>query len=148
MCSFTLLDIVSNTSTHSKSKHLCSDREHNAPQVWIQGAPGAQVLTLMLGFEAPKLSIFWALFNFSIICFASLCLAYYFFDMLLFHSSNSKIFQPCFTQHMISHLQVFGFSLSFAHFRLLGVHLSFSSYDFLATTSHKPRLVGIVFYSH
>ena len=62
---------------------------------------------------------FWALFNFSIIFFALLCSAYYFFNILLFHSSNSKIFQPCFTQHMISHLEVFG--LNFTHFRLLGV---------------------------
>ena len=59
---------------------------------------------------------------------ASLRLAYYFFNMLLFHSSNSKIFQPCFTRHMISHLKVFVFSLSFTHFRLLGIHLSLSCF--------------------
>ena len=66
-------------------------------------------------FWGPKIEHFWALFNFSIIFFASLCLAYYFFNMLLFQSSNSKIFQPCFTRHMICHLEVFVFSLSFTH---------------------------------
>ena len=58
-------------------------------------------------FWGPKIEHFWALFNFSIIFFASLCSAYYFFNMLLFQSSNSKIFQPRFTQHMISHPEVF-----------------------------------------
>ena len=91
-------------------------------QVRIQGGgPGPP---LDPRFWGPKIEHFWALFNFSIIFFASLRLAYYFFNMLLFQSSNSKIFQPCFTRHMISHLEVFVFSLSFTHFRLLGVHLS------------------------
>ena len=69
------------------------------------GGPRGPPLTL--DFEAPKLSIFGALFNFSTIFFASLCSAYYFFNVLLFHSSNWKIFQPHFAQHVISHLQVF-----------------------------------------
>ena len=74
------------------------------------------------GGDRPPLTLdFQAPFNFSIIFFASLHLAYYFFNILLFHRSNSKIFQPHFTQHMISHLKVFGFGLSFTHFRLLGV---------------------------
>ena len=74
---------------------------------WIQGGgPGGPAPPLTLGFEAPKLSIFGALFNFSIIFFASLRSAYYFFNMLLFHSSNWKIFQPHFARHVISHLQV------------------------------------------
>ena len=77
-------------------------------------------------FWGPKIEHFWALFNFSLIFFASLRSAYYFFNMLLFQSSNSKIFQPRFAWHMISHLEVFVFSLSFTHFRLLGVHLSLS----------------------
>ena len=38
-------------------------------------------------FWGPKIEHFWALFNFSIIRSA-----YHFFDMLLFHSSNSKNF--------------------------------------------------------
>ena len=77
-------------------------------------------------FWGPKIEHFWALFNFSLIFFASLRSAYYFFNILLFQSSNSKIFQPRFARHMISHLEVFVFSLSFTHFRLLGVHLSLS----------------------
>ena len=77
-------------------------------------------------FWGPTIEHFWALFNFSLIFFASLCSAYYFFNMLLFQSSNSKIFQPRFARHMISHLEVFVFSLSFTHFRLLGGHLSLS----------------------
>ena len=77
-------------------------------------------------FWGPKIEHFWALFNFSLIFLASLRSAYYFFNMLLFQSSNSKIFQPRFARHMISHLEVFVFSLSFTHFRLLGVHLSLS----------------------
>ena len=93
-----------------------------------RGAPGARATPLTLGFEAPKLSILGALFNFSIIFFASLCSAYYFFNMLLFQSSNSKIFQPRFARHMISHPEVFVFSLSFTHFRLLGVHLNLSCF--------------------
>ena len=49
---------------------------------------------------------FWALSNFSVIFSTSLHLAYYFFNILLFfHNSNSKIFQPCFTLHIISQLQ-------------------------------------------
>ena len=79
-------------------------------------------------FWGPKIEHFWALLNFSIICFASLCLVYYFFNMLLFQSSSSKIFRPRFTWHMISHIEVFVFSLSFTHFRLLGVHLSLSCF--------------------
>ena len=58
-------------------------------------------------FWGPKIQHFWALFHFSIIFFASLHSAYYFFNILLFHSSNSKIFQPCFAWHMISHLDIF-----------------------------------------
>ena len=38
--------------------------------------------------------------------FASLRLAYYFFNMLLIHSSNWKIFQPRFAGHVISHLEI------------------------------------------
>ena len=57
-------------------------------------------------FWGPKIEHFAALFNFSIIFFASLRSAYYFFNMLLFHSSNWKIFQPRFTRHVFSHLQV------------------------------------------
>ena len=59
------------------------------------------------GFEAPKLSIFGPYLIFPLFFFASLRSAYYFFNMLLFQSSNSKIFQPRFARHMISHLQVF-----------------------------------------
>ena len=79
-------------------------------------------------FWDPKIEHFWALFNFSIIFFASLCLTYHFFNILLFHSSNSKIFQHHFNWHMISHLKVFVFGLRFTHFRLLGVHLSLSCF--------------------
>ena len=88
------------------------------------GGPGGPGPPLDPRFWGPKIEHFWALFNFSIIFFASLHSAYYFFNMLLFQSSNSKIFQPRFARHMISHLEVFVFSLSFTHFRLLGVHLS------------------------
>ena len=91
-----------------------------------RGGPGGPGPPLTLGFEAPKLSIFGPYLIFPLIFFASLRSAYYFFNMLLFQSSNSKIFQPRFTRHMISHLEVFVFSLSFTHFRLLGVHLSLS----------------------
>ena len=91
-------------------------------QARIQGGP------LGPWFWGPKIEHFWALFNFSIIFFALLCSAYYFFNMLLFQSSNSKIFQPRIARHMISHLKVFVFSLSFTHFRLLGVHLSLSCF--------------------
>ena len=89
-----------------------------------RGSGGGAGLPLDPRFWGPKIEHFWALFNFSIFFFASLHLAYYFINMLLFQSSNSKIFQPCFAWHMISHLQVFLFSLSYTHFRLLGVHLS------------------------
>ena len=57
-------------------------------------------------FWGPKIEHFWALFNFSIIFFASLHSAYYFFNTLLIHSSNWKIFQPCFARHVISHLEI------------------------------------------
>ena len=67
-------------------------------------------------FWGPKIEHFWALFNFSLIFLASLRSAYYFFNMLLFQSSNSKIFKPRFARHMISHLEVFVLSLSFTHF--------------------------------
>ena len=82
-----------------------------------------------LRFWGSKIEHFWALFNFSIIFFASLRSACYFFNILLFQSSNSKIFQPRFAQHMISHLKVFILSLIFTHFRLLGVHLSLSCFN-------------------
>ena len=91
-----------------------------------RGGPGGPGPPLDPRFWGPKIEHFWALFNFSLIFFASLCSAYYFFNMMLFQSSNSKIFQPCFARHMISHLEVFVFSLSFTHFRLLAVHLSLS----------------------
>ena len=91
------------------------------------GGPGAQA-PLDPRFWGPKIEHFWALFNFSIIFFASLRSAYYFFNILLFQSSNSKIFQPHFARHMISHLKVFILSLIFTHFRLLGVHLSLSCF--------------------
>ena len=78
--------------------------------------PGAP---LTLGFEAPKLSIFGPYLMFPQF-FVLLGSAYYFFNILLFHSSNSKNVQPRFAQHMISHLRVFLFGLSFTHFRLLG----------------------------
>ena len=58
-------------------------------------------------FWGPKIEHFWALFNFFIIFLGSLRSAYYFFNMLLFHSSNWTIFQPRFARHVISHLQVF-----------------------------------------
>ena len=90
--------------------------------------PGGPGVPLDPRFWGPKTEHFWALFNFSIIFFASLRSAYYFFNMLFFQSSNSKIFQPRFARHMISHLEVFVFSLSFTHFRLLGVHLSLSCF--------------------
>ena len=85
-------------------------------QARIQGGrgPGAQGPgpPLTLGFEAPKLSIFGPYLIFTYFFFASLCSAYYFFNMLLFQSSNF----------------VFVFCLSFTHFRLLGVHLSLSCF--------------------
>ena len=84
------------------------------------GGPGART-PLDPSFSGPEIEHFRALFNFSIIFFASLCLAYYFFNILHFHSSTSKIFQPGFDRHMTSHLKVFGIGLSFTHFRLLGV---------------------------
>ena len=91
-----------------------SSRYRTLPQVWIWGGPGG-LGPLDPRFWGPKIEHFWALFNFSTIFFASLHLAYYFFNILLFHSSNSKIFQPCYAHHMISHLQVFVFGLSFIH---------------------------------
>ena len=72
-----------------------------------RGGPGGPGPPLDPRFWGPKIEHFWALFNFSIIFFASLCSSYYFFNMLLFHSSNWKIFQPRFARHVISHLQVF-----------------------------------------
>ena len=72
-------------------------------QVQIQGGPRPP---LDPKFWGPKIEHFWVLFNFSIIFFASLCSAYYFFNMLLFHSSNWKIFQPHFARHVISHLEI------------------------------------------
>ena len=73
--------------------------------------PGSGAGTpLTQGFQASKLSIFGSYLIFPF--FASLHSAYYFFDILLFHSSNSKIFQPCFAQH----LEVFVFGLSFTQF--------------------------------
>ena len=84
------------------------------------GAWGPSPPPLTLGFEAPKLSIFGPYLLLPHF-FTSLCLAYYFFNILLFHSSNSEIVQPHFAQHMVSHLEVFLFGFSFTHFRLLGV---------------------------
>ena len=123
-------DLVCTVTTSSKS--TCTPRSTvHADHGWFSGAdpgggprgPGPPPDPRFWG---PKIEHFWALFNFSLIFFASLCSAYYFFNMLLFQSSNSKIFQPRFARHMISHLEVFVFSLSFTHFRLLGVHLSLS----------------------
>ena len=71
-----------------------------------RGGPGGPGPPPDPRFWGPKIEHFAALFNFSIIFFASLRSAYYFFNMLLFHSSNWKIFQPCFARHVISHLQV------------------------------------------
>ena len=87
------------------------------------GARWPRPPSLTLSFEAPKLSIFGPYLIFPYF-FASFNSAYHFFNMLLFHSSNSKFFQPPFIWHMISHIEVFVFSLSFTHFRLLGVHLA------------------------
>ena len=52
------------------------------------GGPRASGHPLTLGFEAPKLSIFGPYLIFSIIFFALLHSAYYFFNMLLFQRSN------------------------------------------------------------
>ena len=94
-----------------------------------KGAPVARAPPpLTLGFETPNLSIFGPYLIFPKIFFASLCSTYYFFNMLLFQRSNTKMFQPRFIWHMMSHLEVFVFSLSFTHFRLLGVHLSLSCF--------------------
>ena len=88
----------------------CSSRlsfhAHPPPGADPGGAPGARAPPLTLGFEAPKLSIFGPYLIFSIFFFASLRSVYYFFNMLLFHSSNRKIFQPHFARHVISHLEV------------------------------------------
>ena len=74
-------------------------------QAQIQGNPGARA-PLDPRFWGSRIEHFWDLFHFFIIFFASLCSAYYFFNMLLFHSSNWTIFQPRFAQHVISHLEV------------------------------------------
>ena len=85
-------------------------REGN-PRHELSGAdPGGARVPPDPRFWGPKIEHFWALFNFSIIFFDSLHSAYYYFNMLLFQSSNSKIFQPRFTRHRISHLEVFVFS--------------------------------------
>ena len=68
------------------------------------GGPGPPPDPRFLG---PKIEHFWALFNFSLIFFASLRSAYYFFNILLFQSSNSKIFQPRFARHIISLIYCF-----------------------------------------
>ena len=83
---------------------------------------------LDLRFWGPEIEHFGPYLIFPSFFFALLHLAYYFFNILLFHSWNSKIFQPHFTQHMILHLEVFVFGLSFTHFRLLGIHLSLSCF--------------------
>ena len=72
----------------------------------IQGGPRGPGPPPDPRFWGPKIEHFAALFNFSIIFLASLRSAYYFFNMLLFHSSNWKIFLPRFARHVISHLQV------------------------------------------
>ena len=94
-------------------------------QVRIQGgAPGARAPPLTLGFEAPKLSIFGPYLIFPQFFFASLRSAYYFFNMLLIHSSNWKIFPAS----LRSACDFSPRNLSFTHFRLLGVHLSLSCF--------------------
>ena len=75
-------------------------------QVRIQGGASWARAPPDPRFWGPKIEHFWALFNFSIIFFASLRSAYYFFNMLLIHSSNWKIFQPRFARHVISHLEI------------------------------------------
>ena len=52
------------------------------------GGPGARAPPPTLGFEAPKLSILGPYLIFPQFFFASLRSAYYFFNMLLIHSSN------------------------------------------------------------
>ena len=78
----------------------------------LKVGPGPRLLRAHFACTTPLRYVgnFWpqklALFNFSIIFFASLRLAYYFFNMLLIHSSNWKIFQPRFAWHVISHLEI------------------------------------------
>ena len=57
-------------------------------------------------FRGPKIEHFGAYLIFPYF-FAWLHSAYYFFNIFLFHSSNSKIFQSHFTRHIISHLEFF-----------------------------------------
>ena len=58
------------------------------------GAPGARAPPLTLGSEAPKLSMSGPYLIFPQFFFASLRWADYFFNMLLIHGSNWKIFPP------------------------------------------------------
>ena len=88
------------------------------------GGPGGPGPPLTLGFEAPKLSIFGPYLIFPQFFFASLRSAYYFFNMLLIHSSNWKIFPAS----LRSACDFSPRNLSFTHFRLLGVHLSLSCF--------------------
>ena len=68
------------------------------------GTPGARPSPPTPGFEAPKLS-FLGPFLIFLYFLASLHLAYNFLSYCnIFHNLNSKIFQPCFTQHNISQL--------------------------------------------
>ena len=106
---------------------FCHVPEKGVGQVRIQGGTRGPGPPLTLGFKAPKLSIFgpYLIFPYFFLPRFAQCII----SLLLFHSSNSKIFQPHSPQHMISHLLlVFMFNLSFTHFRLLGVHLSLSCF--------------------
>ena len=87
------------------------------------GAPGARA-PLTLGFEAPKLSILGPYLIF-LIFFASLRSAYYFFNMLLFKVQIQNFPASLRSAYDFSPRSLC-FSLSFTHFRLLGVHLSLS----------------------
>ena len=94
-------------------------------QVRIQGGarrPGGPGPCLDLRFWGPKIENFWALFNFSIIFFASLCSAYYSLICCFFIVQIKQISSLI----SLGIWFLFVFSLSFTHFRLLGVHLNLS----------------------
>ena len=92
-CNFFLsMESRCNSSSPRGKSSLNAKGCSRGAQARIQGGPGGPGPPFDPRFWGPKIEHFGALFYFSIIFFASLRSVYYFFNMLLFQSSNSKNF--------------------------------------------------------